>query len=136
MKIYFDINQPLLAEITKLEDDNLRKIELVQDDEQNLDRQKRSEKVNYQKMEDQIDEVQRNINVLQQQKFDLLSKQKYLSAGDVSKIGVTSPSGKSRGVTSRDSVRVKHADVADAAKQAEGDDSMATKQKGDNDAKS
>ena len=37
LTIYFK-RDTLLAQIVKLEDDNLRKIDLVQDDEQNLER--------------------------------------------------------------------------------------------------
>ena len=52
-------------------------------------------------MEDQIDDVQKNIDVLIQQKVELEAKKKFLSGGNNARKGVTSPSSKSRGPTSR-----------------------------------
>lgn len=133
LTIYFK-RDTLLAQIVKLEDDNLRKIDLVQDDEQNLERQNKQEAVNYKKLEDQIKEVQKNIDVLHFKKVDMMSKKDFLNAGqkDKDKKGITSPSNK-RAVMS--GARQRAADAgADKDKQgSEGDTQAATKQAGKED---
>jgi len=73
LTIYFD-KASLLAHVVHLEDDNLFKIHLVQEDEQNLERLKRQAESDFSKMEEQIEAVQKNIDVLSVQKQELTSK--------------------------------------------------------------
>jgi hypothetical protein len=69
-------------------------------------------------MEDQIDEVQKNIDVLAQKKIELSSKKDYLGAGNKDKKASTSTSTKNRGAAMS---------AKKAAEAAEGETSQASK---------
>jgi hypothetical protein len=79
-KIYFD-KASLLNHITFLEDDNLFKIHLVQEDEQNVEKAQKKMKKSCQEMQLQIDDVQKNIDALNQAKELVHSKHVFLSGG-------------------------------------------------------
>ena len=72
-KIYFD-KVSLLNHITFMEDDNLFKIHLVQEDEQNVEKAQKKMEKSTKEMLLQIEEGQKNIDALNQSKEVVLSK--------------------------------------------------------------
>lgn len=79
MNIYFD-KQSLLDHLSNLEEDNLFKIHLVQEDEHALDAMKRDIESNIALKESEILDVKRNIEMLEHSKAGLVSKQSFLES--------------------------------------------------------
>lgn len=78
--IHFD-KQSLVGFIAHLEDDNLFKIDLVQDDEKAVEQRKRQSQARFKEMQSQIDDVHANIVDLQSTQESLKQKLKFLSGG-------------------------------------------------------
>ena len=76
--IYFDRAQ-LLNHLNHLEDDNLFRIKLVEDDQQAVKKIKEDAQVKYKIMERDIEEVDKSIAQLEKTKETLMSKNRYLS---------------------------------------------------------
>ena len=74
MNIYFD-RQSLLDHLSNLEEDNLFKIHLVQEDEQALEAEKTKIVNNIQEREQEILDVRKNIEMLEKSKSLLVGKQ-------------------------------------------------------------
>ena len=72
-EIYFD-KHSLLEELTHLEEDNLFKIHLVQEDEQTLEKLKKTIDQKIQSKEGEIRDVRNNIELLIQSKNQLFHK--------------------------------------------------------------
>lgn len=70
----------LLDHLTTLEEDNLFKIHLVQEDEQALEAQKKAIEENIIMKEKEIMDVKRNIEMLEHSKAGLVSKQQFLES--------------------------------------------------------
>ena len=68
LNIYFNPPHTLLEYLTNLEEDNLFKINLVQEDEQALDNEKKKIQANIRAKEAEINEVIKNIESLEQSK--------------------------------------------------------------------
>ena len=77
MNIYFD-QVTLMEYLANLEEDNLFKINLVQEDEQALENEKKKIQENIKNKEEEIAEVLKNIESLEQSKGILQEKQMYL----------------------------------------------------------
>ena len=73
MQIYFD-KFSLLEHLTHLEEDNLFKIHLVQEDEQTLEKLKKDSELRMQLKQREIEEVNRNIEQLRVSKMGALKK--------------------------------------------------------------
>lgn len=78
LNIYFNPPHTLLEYLTNLEEDNLFKINLVQEDEQALDNEKKKIQENIRAKEAEINEVLKNIESLEQSKAILQEKQMFL----------------------------------------------------------
>ena len=78
LNIYFNPPETLLEYLTNLEEDNLFKINLVQEDEQALDNEKKKIQANIRAKEAEINEVMKNIESLEQSKAVLHEKQLFL----------------------------------------------------------
>jgi hypothetical protein len=78
LNIYFNPPQTLLEYLKNLEEDNLFKINLVQEDEQALEKEKKKIHENIMAREAEINEVLKNIETLEQFKAELLKKQYFL----------------------------------------------------------
>jgi len=78
LNIYFNPPQTLLEYLKNLEEDNLFKINLVQEDEQALEKEKKKIHENITTREAEINEVLKNIETLEQFKAELLKKQYFL----------------------------------------------------------
>ena len=78
LNIYFNPPHTLLEYLTNLEEDNLFKINLVQEDEQALDNEKKKIQANIRGKEAEINEVIKNIESLEQSKAILHEKQLFL----------------------------------------------------------
>lgn len=76
--IYFDRAQ-LLGHLNQLEDDNLFRIQLVQDDEQAVKKINEDALDKYNEMEGQIGEVDKSIEQLEKTMEALMTKNRYLS---------------------------------------------------------
>jgi hypothetical protein len=74
LNIYFNPPHTLLEYLTNLEEDNLFKINLVQEDEQALDNEKKKIQANIRAKEAEINEVIKNIESLEQSKAVLQEK--------------------------------------------------------------
>ena len=77
MNIYFD-KASLLEYLSNLEEDNLFKIHLVQDDEQSLENANALIQKTIKDREDEISEVLKNIEMLEHSKAGLVSKKTFL----------------------------------------------------------
>jgi hypothetical protein len=75
--IYFD-KQSLLQRLQHMEEDNLFRIYLVKEEEQSLELLKKQRHQKLAKKEKEIDDVLKNIAMLEQSKQVLLSKTQYL----------------------------------------------------------
>jgi hypothetical protein len=80
MNIYFD-RASLLDHLANLEEDNLFKIHLVQEDEQALEVMKTDISENILSREHEIADVRKNIEMLENSKAVLVSKQVFLESG-------------------------------------------------------
>ena len=78
-KIYFD-KKALLDHLNHLEDDNLFKIYLVQEDEQKVLKMKEQAEVNYEHLQKEIDESQKSIEQLQKNKDVLIERFNFLNS--------------------------------------------------------
>ncbi len=74
MSIYFTTPQSLLDHLANLEEDNLFKIHLVQEDEQALEEQKRKIEENIKDREKEILEVKKNIEIFEHSRQAMLNK--------------------------------------------------------------
>ena len=70
-----------MAFIAHLEDDNLFKIDLVQDDEKAVEQRKRQAQSRFDEMQEQIDAVHANIVDLAEKQAGLKERHKFLSGG-------------------------------------------------------
>ena len=80
MNIYFTSPKQLLEHLANLEEENLFKIHLVQEDEQALEEQKKKIAENIKEREKEIVEVKKNIEILENSKHIMLSKQQFLES--------------------------------------------------------
>ena len=77
-KIYFD-NRNLLSHLNFLEDDNLFKINLLQDEEENVKKLKDASEGKYKMREKDIQDVHRSIVQLEKSRDNLMQRYKYLT---------------------------------------------------------
>ena len=96
MNIYFD-RQSLLDHHSNLEEDNLFKIHLVQEDEQALEAEKTKIVKNIQEREQEILDVRKNIEMLEKSKSVLVGKQQFLESNMKLKQAGTAHGGKGSG---------------------------------------
>lgn len=77
MNIYFD-KESLLEYLANLEEDNLFTIHLVQEDDHSLEAMKKDIERNLKEREEEIEQVRKNIQILENQKAGLVAKQQFL----------------------------------------------------------
>lgn len=77
MNIYFD-KESLLEHLSNLEEDNLFKIHLVQEDDHALEAMRKDIEKNIKDKEEEILSVKKNIEILENQKAGVAAKQQFL----------------------------------------------------------